>query len=299
MALLRALVEVVSELPGDVCVGHLDHGLRPHSAADAEWLVEQGRVLGVRVHTVRRDVAHESARLRRGIEETARLVRYAWLAELASQVGARYVLTAHTANDVSETILFNFARGTGLAGLRGIAPRWRMNDSVTVARPMLSIARDDVTAYLSQIGQTVREDATNANLGFTRNRLRHEILPGLRQAVNPRLDEALARLAEQARETQSLLDRLARRELRHCLKETGPSEIRLDTTRLRRRRPLLVREVLRRVWTDAGWPRQDMTARHWLLLAEIVRVGGRRSFPGGIDGRRFRGELILRRPARS
>lgn len=297
MALLRALLEVVSDPSENLCVGHLDHGLRPDSADDATWLVEQGAKWGVSVHTTRRKIAEEAARSRRGIEETARRARYAWLAELAQQVDARYVLTAHTANDVSETILFNMIRGTGLAGLRGVAPRWRISDSVTVARPMLSIVRDEVIAYLEEIGQDVREDVTNADLDFTRNRLRHEILPALRHVINPRLDQALGRLANQARETQALLNHLAQRELRHCLRESGPMEIRLSTARLIRRRSLLVREVLRHVWTDAGWPRQEMTARHWLLMARIVREGGRRSFPGEVDVRRTRDELILRRPS--
>lgn len=298
MALLRAAVESVREIGIGLVVGHLDHGLRPESREDAEWVAEQSREVGLPCKIGRIDVSREAARTGRGIEETARRLRYRWLTETAGEAGASSIATAHTANDSAETILFHLLRGTGLAGLRGIARSRRMARGVRLIRPMLDVTRADVLAYLAEIDQSFREDPTNANLAMTRNRLRHEILPELREAINPRVDEALARLARQAGEAQGLLERIARRELKQSLIESGPSRIRIDTRTLARRRSIIVRETLRRAWRRANWPRQAMTADHWEALARLVREGGRRTLPGAVDARVRRGELTLSRVVR-
>ena len=297
MAMLRASAAIAGRLSIDLVVGHLDHALRPESRDDANWVAEQARVLGLDCQIARIDVAAEAARRGRGIEETARRVRYEWLAAAAREAGAASVATAHTANDSAETILFHLLRGTGLAGCRGIAPSRKLTAKVRLVRPMLAISRDDVLAYLAEIGQEFREDPTNADLGHTRNRIRHQILPELRASINPRLDQALVRLAEQSRQTQALLARIARRELKESLIEMGPERIRIETRRLGKRRPIIVRETLRLVWRRAGWPRQAMSAAHWDALARIVREGGRRTLPGDIDARASGGELVIWRGA--
>ena len=297
MAMLRASAAIAGKISIDLVVGHLDHAVRAESCDDANWVAEQAGDLGLDCKIARIDVAAEAARRGRGIEETARRVRYEWLAAAARDAGAASVATAHTANDSAETILFHLLRGTGLAGCRGIAPSRKLTAKVRLVRPMLSVSRDDVLAYLTEIGQQFREDPTNADLGHTRNRIRHQILPELRESINPRLDQALVRLAEQSRETQALLARIARRELKQSLIEMGPERIRLDIWDLGARRAIIVRETLRLAWRRAGWPRQAMSAAHWDALATLVREGGRRTLPGDIDAHASGGELVITRAA--
>lgn len=293
IALLRALAEIADGQQLRLVVGHVDHALRPDSPDDADWVVEESRRLGIECRTTRIDVAEASIRSKTGIEETARRLRYHYLASIAADVRAANVATAHSANDLSETILFHLARGTGLAGLCGIPARRRLTTNIDVIRPMLAVSRADILSYLAKIGQTFREDPSNAGLGPTRNRIRHNVLPELREAVNPRVDEALARLSQQAREAQGLLIGIARRELDHGLRESSSKRIAISTERLSRRRPIIIRETLRLAWRRADWPQQAMTTKHWRVLSNLVRRGGRRSLPGHIDARAAGGELSL------
>ena len=118
----------------------------------------------------------------------------------------RYIATAHTADDQVETILFNFLRGTGLAGLAGIPRLRQLTAGAVLVRPLLNATRGDVLAYLNLLGQTYREDATNQSLDFTRNLIRHQLLPLLEEQFNPQVKAALRRLGSIAQEADELLE---------------------------------------------------------------------------------------------
>ncbi|MGC1274843.1 MAG: tRNA lysidine(34) synthetase TilS [Planctomycetaceae bacterium] len=296
MALLRAACRLADRDGLTFAVAHLDHALRPESADEARCVAAFATEQSLDVFVERIDVHSVAHQTSRGIEETARRLRYEFLTQAAIQFEAAFVATAHTADDLAETVLFHALRGTGLRGLRGIPVRRRLTESVVLVRPLLGVSRSDVERYLAAIGQTYLTDPSNADPAFTRNLLRREILPRLRETVNPRLDEALLRLAQQATEASSLVIRLARNELRHALVESTPTQIRLRTRRLASRPRAVVRETVALAWRRAGWPRQRMSFAHWNAIAAIVVHGGRRSLPGRTDVRRSRGELILRRP---
>src|SRR5262249_48782964 len=133
-----------------------------------------------------------------GVEAAARQARYEFLAKTAHECGARYIATAHTADDQVETILFNVLRGTGLAGLAGI-PRMRtLNESTTLIRPLLDFKRSEIISYLATLNQPYRDDETNQLLDYTRNRIRHDLIPILERDYNPRVRESLLRLAQAA-----------------------------------------------------------------------------------------------------
>jgi tRNA(Ile)-lysidine synthase len=276
-------------------VAHLDHALRPESAEDAAWVAAQAAALGIGCVVARVDVRGAAAG--RGVEEVGRRLRYEFLARVAEQVGAGFVATAHTADDQAETVLFNALRGTGLRGLRGIPARRRLSKGVAIVRPLLGVTRREVEEHLAALGQAFLTDLSNRDAAYTRNRLRNDLMPRLREGVNPRLDESLRRLAGQAEEVAEFLTRCARRELRAAAVEMTEEVIRLRCDRLRTRPRVLVREVIALAWRRAGWPRQAMGFAHWDALAGIAIDGGRRTLPGGTDARRRRGELVLRRPA--
>src|SRR5690606_4696629 len=144
-------------------------------------------------------------------------------------------------------------------------------------------------------GQSFLQDPTNTDPSFTRNRMRHELLPMLRETVNPQVELALRRLATQARETAVIVHRLARAEVRHALIDSSPEAMRLRIRRLKTRPRPIIRETVALAWRRAQWPRQSMGFEHWDALADLVIAGGRRTLPGGTDARRRQGELILRR----
>jgi tRNA(Ile)-lysidine synthase len=176
---------------GDLLVAHVDHGMRPGSGADARWLAGVCRAWGLAF------VSHRPTSTPR-TEEEARVVRYAFLEAVRSDAGAVAILTAHHADDQAETVLFRILRGTGVAGLRGIPARRGV-----IHRPMLHLSRGQIETYVRRHGVPYRTDPTNELLSYTRNRIRHEVIPVLEARVSPGLRRSLVRLARNARRAEA------------------------------------------------------------------------------------------------
>src|SRR5262249_24685939 len=188
-------------------IAHLNHQLRgPDSDADAAFVAALCPPLPRFVESA--DVAQAADKAGDNLEAVARRLRYDFLARIAQKTGALWVATAHTRDDQAETVLHRLIRGSGLRGLRGIAESRELAPGVRLVRPLLTLSREDVIAYLRAVGQRRREDATNRDTRFTRNRIRHELLPLLR-SFNPAIDEVLSRTAAQAGEMYSGIEQVA------------------------------------------------------------------------------------------
>src|SRR5262249_2241634 len=137
------------------------------------------------------DVAATAHEERANLEAVARRTRYQWLTKVAREAGARWIATGHTANDQAETVLHRLLRGTGLQGLGGSAPRRTLAPGLEVIRPMLGVTRAEVVVFLQKEQQAYRLDSTNADLRFTRNRIRHQLLPHLARRYNPEITNVL------------------------------------------------------------------------------------------------------------
>jgi tRNA(Ile)-lysidine synthase len=203
MALLACLWELADRLQLTLGVAAVDHGLRSGAAAELALVAERAWVLGVPFHSLRVDVgaarASRSAssgppapRAGRGLQEVARRLRLAALAELCAAQGFDVVALGHQADDQAETILFRVLRGTGVAGLAGIPYR-----RAPFVRPLLDVTRAEIEDYLRRRSIPFATDPSNQDVRQARARIRHQILPLLRRE-NPRLDEALRRLGEDA-----------------------------------------------------------------------------------------------------
>ncbi len=150
------------------------------------------------------DVFGQARRMGRGLEETAREMRYDFLRRTAREAGCQVIATAHTANDNAETVLLHMVRGTGLRGLCGIAP---VRDGLI--RPLLTTTRREVEEYLRYYGLPWAEDSTNRDDTYTRNRLRHRLIPEL-EAISPGLLERMDRMTALLRADEEYLSGLAR-----------------------------------------------------------------------------------------
>lgn len=181
---------------GRVTLCHVDHRLRPGSAADADLVAALAAAGGAAFVAVQVDVPRDQGSL----EAAARAVRYRALFAAAAERGAEAVLVGHTARDQVETVVMRLLRGTGVAGLAGIPARREL-----IARPLLAASRDAVEAYCQAHGLAVVDDPTNRDVRHFRNRVRLEILPALRRA-NPSVDDAVLRLAAAAGEARAALD---------------------------------------------------------------------------------------------
>lgn len=289
VALFRGLLELRSELACSLHVAHLNHQLRGEASdADARWVEELCRLREVPV-----TVGSVSINPVGGIEEAARQARHRFLDAAACAVGADTVVTAHTADDQTETVLHHLFRGTGLAGLRGIPSVRSTEMGCRLVRPMLSIRRSLIEAYLAEIGQDFRTDATNADTEYTRNWLRHNLLPQLRQQFGDRVDGSLLRLVEQAAEMELTFAELAERLLNQAVLDIQPNSVRLNTRLLTDQPVHLVREVFCVIWRRQGWPRQGMGYSEWNRLAEVARTGGNANLPGGVRARHSSAGLLV------
>ncbi|HUE75931.1 MAG TPA: tRNA lysidine(34) synthetase TilS [Chloroflexota bacterium] len=211
LALLDALIRNAGALDVALHVAHVDHGLRPDSELDALYVAEIARTHGLPCTQARIDVAERARRSRKGIEETARQERYRFLGQLARQHAAAAVVTGHTADDQVETILMHVIRGSSARGLRGMAnvtPQSDADSTFLIWRPLLGASRQDTREYCRCRNINWREDPSNLDLRFTRNRVRHELLPMLR-SFNPRFDKAIQRLSANIRADDDLLNQLA------------------------------------------------------------------------------------------
>ena len=208
VALLRALAERSAELGLVLHVAHLHHGLRGAEAdADRDFCRGLAQSLNLPFYEERVDTAAAAqpdpatGKPAETIEEAARRLRYQWFRQLMAKTPLDAVATAHTRDDQAETVLAKFLRGAWTEGLSGIHPAIHFPEG-RLLRPLLATTRPEIEAYLGALGQTWREDSSNRHLTFTRNRIRHELLP-LLETWNPRLRDHLAQMAELAREEQA------------------------------------------------------------------------------------------------
>jgi tRNA(Ile)-lysidine synthase len=208
VALLRALADRSGPLGLVLHVAHLHHGLRGAEAdGDLDFARALAAELGLPFHEARVDTAAEaranaeSGKSVETIEEAARRLRYGWFRQLMASGEVDAVATAHTRDDQAETVLAKFLRGAWTEGLSGIHPSVEFAEG-RILRPLLGATRAEVEAYLNGLGQGWREDSSNRHLTFTRNRIRHELLP-LLEGWNPRLREHLAQMAALARDEEA------------------------------------------------------------------------------------------------
>jgi tRNA(Ile)-lysidine synthase len=208
VALLRALAERSTELGLVLHAAHHHHGLRGAEAdGDRDFCRDLTARLGVSFHETRVDTAASARPDPAGgkpaetIEEAARRLRYQWFRSLLREIPLDAVATAHTLDDQAETVLAKFLRGAWTEGLSGIHPIVRFPEG-QILRPLLATPRGGIEAYLLAVGQPWREDSSNRHLSFTRNRIRHELLPIL-EDWNPHLRQHLAQMADLAREEEA------------------------------------------------------------------------------------------------
>jgi tRNA(Ile)-lysidine synthase len=275
---------------------HLNHRMRAEAASqDAEWTAALCARLGIPIIVEMADVPTIARERGLNIEEAARSVRYDFFKRAASEARCAYLAVAHTADDQVETVLHHLLRGTGLAGLRGMQAVRPFAAGMTLVRPLLRIRRAQVEAWLAEIGQEYRTDATNADESRTRSRIRHSVLPALEREMGPQVRDSFLRLAEQANELQSTIEELAVRLLNDCLEDDGTEIVRLQSAVLSDQPRHLIREVFVELWKKKSWPRQGMGFDDWDRLARLISQGGAATLPDNIEATRRGSLIVLRR----
>lgn len=302
VALLRALAERKSELGLVLHAAHLHHGLRGAEAdEDLEFCRALAASLDIPLNEARVDTGGEARAKAQTIEEAARRLRYSWFRELMASGVVDAVATAHTRDDQAETVLAKFLRGAWTEGLSGIHPVLEFPEG-RIVRPLLGTTRAQVEAYLGELGQGWREDSSNRSLTFTRNRIRHELLPQL-ENWNPRLREHLSAMAALARDEEQYWQAevakiapqsiLTGRPVRGGGRAAGDG-LAIDTSRLAALLPALQRRLLRLAAEQLGSSALDFDATEALRsLATTGRAGQKLELAAGLRAERTPRELRL------
>jgi tRNA(Ile)-lysidine synthase len=269
-----AMLHQFRERPDTGCA-HVHHGLRGNDAdADLAFVRERCAEWGIPFYSKHVDV--QAAAEGASIEDTARRLRYRALADIALAQGYTHVATAHTADDNAETLLLHLIRGSGLRGLTGIQPERPLADGMVLVRPLLDTTRREVEAYARLHGLSWRVDGSNRDTVYTRNKIRHEIMPLLRE-INPNataaLHETAKRLTGDAAALEGLAFQYAEALTPHALRTLPPA--------------LADRAV--RAWVRHRRPGVFLGAAHSAALIHVfIRHAptGAVTLPGGVTAKR-------------
>ncbi len=286
VCLLHILVKLQKELGIGLHIAHLNHQLRgAESEADAQYVSNLAHHLHIPFTIEQRDVKSYQAHKRISLEEAAREVRYAFLAQAANSIGANQVAVGHTSDDHIETVLMHLIRGTGTKGLRGLQPisQWQSPDNnLTIVRPLLQVSREETAGYCDNHKLMPRIDASNLSLSPLRNRIRQQLLP-LLQSYNPRVAEALLRTARIASDDLDFLNKESTRLWSKIAQKQGNTII-LDKERFLESPPALQRHLLRMSIEKLLGNLKDIETRHIEeIMAALTKPAGKRlSLPAGL-----------------
>lgn len=309
VCLLVLLLEYRKQLPFELAVVHVNHGIRKEAAEDAAYVEELCRREGVPFHLRTADVRGFAAEERCSEEDAGRRLRYQAFEEVAAECGANKIAVAHNSNDRAETMLFHLFRGSGLKGLRGILPvRGK------IIRPLLALERGEIEAYLRERGIAWCTDSTNAEDSYARNRIRHHILPYAEEALFPGVVEHMGRTAQLLAETEEYLAERTAEALESCLNPaqtkgrgnalsaedaggrivTG-AEVSLSAEKFLGLPPVLQRRVLLQLAESLSPTGKDIGEIHVRKMQELFAEAGNRSIslPMGITARRQYDKVIL------
>ncbi len=273
MALLYVLSNLRHDLGVHIQAVHFNHRLRTQADSDEAFVGRWCKKLNVPLTVGRR----EGGKVSRLSEDDARQLRFDFFAKTARSLKAQSVALAHTRNDLAETVLMRLMRGTGLYGLRAILPR-RSIEGIIFVRPLLELSRIDIEKYLKIKKVPFRTDATNHQLLYERNKVRHQLLPLMARKFNPRIINALSDLAATAGEDYEFLSAYAQKFYDKNV-IVAKNKVKIDLTPIKRQHPAIVRLLLRQMVEVLTNDPASLSFEHIHALEGLVSQDG----PGALD----------------
>ena len=295
MALLYGLHTLLPRLNCYLHVVHLDHNLRDDSVIDANFVEEHTAGLGLPFtgHTVA--LSHLMKQWKLSTEAAGRRARYEFFESVCEETGATKVALGHHKDDIAETVLMNLIRGGGTSGLKGILP---IRDGKFI-RPLAGFTRKEIEGFLDSENLASRQDQTNTDQRYLRNRIRHELLPLLEQNYNPNIRTGLIKTTEILGTESEYLDSLARDVFENC--KLSPSDkpyIILDRSTFQQKHLVLQRRMLRHAISEMLGKMSDFSFDHYQAILNVIyseRPNGMLSLPNELLFRRAYDRLIFER----
>jgi len=305
VCLFHILARQREELGVELHVAHLNHQLRgAESDSDARYVSDLSHKLGIPTTIESRDVATCRDQKAGSLEETAREVRYSFLAEVAARIGTSKVTVGHTRDDHIETIMLHLLRGAGTAGLcglqyRSVLPYGKSGVQLEVLRPLLYVKRQETLDYCQRYRLAPRSDTSNESLSYLRNRVRLELLPVLK-SYNPGIDEALIRLADIAGDDISFIEEQTSLLWKELVREEDEA-IYLDINKTFALPHAIQRQVFRRAIKQLRGNLKDVEANHIEAMMDFISkpAGKKLCLPDGLMLSTEYDRLILASPKAS
>jgi tRNA(Ile)-lysidine synthase len=297
IVLLHALWSLCEGLDLKLFVAHLNHQMRPSAAQDALFVEMMARDLGVPCVCEAINVPTYRRQHKLSPEDAARRVRYGFLRATATRLGAHRIAVGHTADDQAETVLIHLLRGSGLRGLCGIPPV-----RAPIVRPLIRVPRRDILQYLRRHRLAFRDDPSNHQRRYTRNRIRLDLIPALQRYYNPRLVQALCTTAQLLADDEAVLQAVARQRFLSACLSAAPGHVRLKIGALTALPPTLQRRVLREALAEVMGSLQGVTHTHIAAIIALLRsaTGSKRlGLPQGMVVERRYEVLLIHRQAPS
>jgi tRNA(Ile)-lysidine synthase len=268
---------------------HLNHAMRPAAEEDERFCRELAAAQGMAFYVERADVRTLAREWRTSSEDAGRRARHAFFARAVAAAGADSVATGHTLDDQAETFLLQMIRGAGPRGLSSISPR-----TGVVCRPLLEVRRSEVRNWLVATARAFRDDESNRDLAYTRNRVRHRLIPLLQQEFSPRIVEVLGREAAIARADDAALHSRAI-EVARSVVLTSEDVVEVDVAGLRSLDPAIATRVAQVALARLA-PERFIGFSHVEALLVLARgaQGDTISLPGQ-QARRTGTRIVLRR----
>jgi tRNA(Ile)-lysidine synthase len=282
-------------------IAHLNHQLRGEDAEeDARFVEALAERCKLPFTAASVDVRQHAEQAGLSIEQAARHCRFEFFERLCLQQGIKKLALAHHADDNAETVLHRIIRGTGLRGLVGIRAmrRFRPESELQIIRPMLGLRREEINEYLRERKLEYRTDHSNESLQFTRNHIRHEVLPLLETHFNPQVIEALNRLAEQAEGVDDFLTETSQRILQSLLIDRNDRQLCLHAPSLVRRPRIMQTQLIRQAILLLDIPEGEINYGHLNAVADLAaETEGTKSLdlPAGLRVTRRYTRLVFER----
>lgn len=301
VALLHVLKRIERDMGIEVYAAHVHHGIRGTVAdQDAEFVAQLCQQWDVPLFVERANVPRLADEWGMTLEEAGRIVRYRFFDEVLQDIRGHKIALGHNRDDQAETILHHILRGTGMQGLQGIRPV-RQNK---IIRPLIEVSRAEIEEYCHQNGLDFRLDTTNQDVAYTRNRIRHELIPYIKQHFNPNIVDALVRMGTIIRDEEEFLQDYCRKEYDKLVRVSNQNQLRIDLQGFLMQPIAVRRRVLRMALRAMSGTLDNIGANHVeevLDMASNCTTGAMLMLPSGIRVLKDYGDIVvwrgeLRRP---
>lgn len=296
LTMLDLFCRIKEQFAFELIVFHLNHKFRSEASEEASFVAKTAQEYQLKSVIEEFDVPAYIEEKGLSSEEGAREIRFKFLLKWANSLGLKKIALAHNRDDLVETVFLNLVRGTGLKGLSGIAPVTRL-DKIEIIHPLLIFSREDIEQYCIIRGLKPVHDATNKETVYTRNKIRHRVIPYLEREINSGVKETIARMAVNIREEDAFLNQLADENLDNILLEKGDKEVVLSLSLLKKVPVVLRKRIFRSLVSMIKGNDLDLYSYHLNMLEDLVlrgSTGKMITLKGNLRVKRAYDKLIFR-----